>query len=198
MATRAYTQTSRAAATEATRTAILDAVDALFLERWLDDITLELIAARASTTVQTVIRHFKNRDGLFAAAAQRAEERGGHRRETPAPGDADQALRILIAEYDAHGDGVLRMLAQEDRSPLLEHMAVQGRANHRAWLEEAFAPALESLGRADRERRLAQLHLLTDVYAHKLLRRDLGLSAEATARALRELIESTTIPTERH
>jgi hypothetical protein len=43
---------------------------------------------------------------------------------------------------------------------------------------------------AARQRRLAQLVAVTDVYTWKLLRRDKGLSRDQTVLAVRELVEA--------
>jgi hypothetical protein len=56
------------------------------------------------------------------------------------------------------------------------------------WVERTFAPLIEGLTGAARERRIAALVALTDVYTWKLLRRDLGLSRSDTERTLVELI----------
>ena len=55
-----------------------------------------------------------------------------------------------------------------------------------------FAPALERLGGADRQRRLAQFVAICDVYTWKLLRRDAGLSRRQTELALVEVLEPLT------
>jgi hypothetical protein len=60
---------------------------------------------------------------------------------------------------------------------------------HRQWCERVFAPALEGLRGGRRERRVAQLVAVTDVYVWKVLRRDRGLGPRQTERAMRELVE---------
>ena len=87
---------------------------------------------------------------------------------------------------------VLRLLAEEDRSPALRALADQGRAYHAGWCERVFAPALAGLGGAERARRLAQLVAVSDVYTWKLLRRDRHLSRRQTELALVELLQPLT------
>ena len=58
---RAYRMGARAEAAEETRRRIEGATVALFLERYLDQITLEDIAERAEVSVQTVLRHWRDR-----------------------------------------------------------------------------------------------------------------------------------------
>ena len=59
---------ARAQAVEETRRRILDALIALAGERPFAEITLDTVAERAGVSVQTVLRQFGSRDGLFAEA----------------------------------------------------------------------------------------------------------------------------------
>lgn len=173
---RAYRQTARAAATQATRDRILDAALALFWEAPDVEATLDAVAARAGVTVQTVIRHFGGRDGVMAAAAQREAARVAAERDpAAAAGDPRRAITDLVAHYERVGAGVLRMLADERRNPALAAVAAQGRAFHRDWVSAVFIDALADLDPDERRRRHAELAALTDVYVWKLLR-DAGLT----------------------
>ncbi|HEY7850198.1 MAG TPA: helix-turn-helix domain-containing protein, partial [Ktedonobacterales bacterium] len=62
--TRRYRMTSRATAAAETAQRILRATTDLYMERWLEDLTLEEVAARAGVTVQTVLRRFGSKTGL--------------------------------------------------------------------------------------------------------------------------------------
>ena len=62
-----------------------------------------------------------------------------------------------------------------------------GRAGHRGWLEEVFAPALPTTA-SSRGRVVDALYAATDVGTWKLLRRDLGLSRARTAGAIEVLV----------
>lgn len=179
---------ARAEAAAATRERILDATVQLFWERPTDEISLEEVARRAGVTVQTVIRRFGGRDGLLAAAGEREADRVRRQRNEAPVGDPAGALDVLIEHYEALGDRVLKLLAEEDRVPRLREIADQGRVLHREWCERVFAPALSGLGGRDRRRRLAQLVALCDVYTWKLLRRQAGLSRSQTKLALLELV----------
>ena len=67
--------------------------------------------------------------------------------------------------------------------------AERGRALHRDWCRHASSPTtLEPLTGVARERRLAQLVAVCDVYTWKLLRLDAGLSRRQTQIALHELL----------
>ena len=186
---RPYRQVVRAAKAAATGERILDAVTELFWEQPTTEISLVRVAERADVTVQTVIRRFGGRDGLFAAAAGRESARVARERDPAAvAGDPARAVRQLVDHYEAMGDRVVRMLAEETRLPALREVAEVGRVFHRRWCEDVFAATLERLDTETRPRRLAQLVAICDVYTWKLLRRDAGLSRGQTELALEELL----------
>lgn len=180
---------ARAASTAATATRILDAAEALFHEAPGRDATLEEVAARAGVSVQTVIRRFGGRDGVFGAAAERAIGRVEEHRATAPAGDVPGAIAVLVEHYEREGDRAMRMLADEARHAGLAEIVARGRRSHVAWCERVFAPALAPRRGAARERLLAQLVAVCDVYTWKVLRRDRALSRAQTQRALCELLE---------
>jgi AcrR family transcriptional regulator len=177
---------AEAAATTAER--ILDAAVEVFWELPTDQISLDEVARRAGVTVQTVIRRFGGRDGLFAVAVERESEKVRQQRDEAVPGDPAGAVRVLIEHYELTGDRVLKMLAEEERMPALKAIVDRGRTLHRAWCARVFAPALGSLRASERERRLAQFVAVCDVYTWKLLSRDAGLSRRQTELAMVELL----------
>ena len=180
-ASRPYRMTARAHAAQATADRILDAAIELFFTDPGTEPSLEDIAKRAQTTKQTVLRRFGTKADLITAASERALDRVKQERDGVPPGDVEGAVRTVVAHYERIGDGVLRMLAEEHRSPKLREDTDLGRALHAQWCERVF-------GRGS-ERRHAQLIAITDVYTWKLLRRDRGLSRRETELAMRELIE---------
>ena len=181
VAPRPYRMRARADAAAATAERILDAAVELFWEGPTTDLALEEIARRAGVSVRTVIRRFGGKPGLLAAATRREAKRVRRQRDEAPPGDLRAAVRVLVDHYEALGDRVLRLLAEEHRSPEIEAIADEGRALHVAWCERVLAPA--------GERRLAQVVAVCDVYTWKILRRDRGLSRAETERALVELLE---------
>jgi AcrR family transcriptional regulator len=185
---RPYRMVARAEAAAATGERILDAAADVFWELPSDRISLDEVARRAGVTVQTVIRRFGGRDGLLAAAAQREADRVRRQRDEAPVGDPARAVKVLLDHYEALGDRVLRLLAEEERVPALREIADQGRALHRDWCARVFAPSLEGRTRVQRRRRLAQLVAVCDVYTWKLLRRDAGLSRRQTELAMVELL----------
>jgi AcrR family transcriptional regulator len=180
---------ARAESAAATGERILDAAIAVFWEMPYEAMTLDEVARRAGVTVQTVIRRFGGRDGLFAAAAARETERVRAQRFQAPTGDVEGAVRVLLDHYEAMGDRILRLLADEHRAAELRAIADGGRAFHREWCARVFAPALSVLAGAERRRRLAQLVAVCDVFTWKLLRRDSGLSRRQTELALVEMLE---------
>ena len=186
--TRAYRMTARAESARLTGEQILDAVTELFWERPTDEVVLADVAARAGVAVQTVIRRFGGREGLMAAALERAVVRIEEQRRV-VPNDLGQAVAHLVEHYQQLGPGVLRLLAAEASSPALAEYADRGRASHRRWCAESFPAALAGLKGAQRRRRLAQLVAVTDVYMWKLLYLDAGLSRQQLQLALVELLE---------
>jgi AcrR family transcriptional regulator len=187
-ARRPYRMVARAESAAATGERILDAAVEVFWELPGEQISLDEVARRAGVTVQTVIRRFGGRDGLLASAAEREAERVGRQRGEAPVGDPARAVGVLVDHYEAMGDRVLRLLAEEERVPRLREIADRGRLLHRDWCARVFAPALAGRVGVERRRRLAQLVAICDVYTWKLLRWDAGLSRRETELALVELL----------
>jgi AcrR family transcriptional regulator len=183
---------ARAEAVAATRERIIDAGVELFWERPSDQISLAAVARRAGVTVQTVIRRFGGKEGLIAAGQERERAKWSAQRDQAPVGDVARAVRVLVEHYEAIGDRVLKLLAEEDRIPALREYADYGRAFHHDWCARVFAPALGACGKRSavaRERLFAQLMAICDVYMWKLLRRDAALSRNQTELALLEMLE---------
>lgn len=184
--TRTYRQGARARAAAATGRRILEAFLLLMRDRWLEDITLEEVAREAEVTVQTVIRRFGGKDGLIDAASGHLHDEVTARRVTPR-GGVEQAVRVLVLDYELTGDLVIRLLAQEPRHAALSRLLAVGRRSHRQWTAHVFAPWLDPLPAEEREHRLAGLVAAFDVYTWKLLRRDMGLEPPQVGRVMREM-----------
>jgi AcrR family transcriptional regulator len=187
-ARRGYTMTARAQAVAATRTSVLDALVGLAAERLLSGISLDDVASRAGVSVQTVLRHFGSRDGLFDAAIQHASRDVTEERRVP-PGEVDLALRVLVDHYELRGRGVLLLLAQEQDDERVRQITDGGRQLHRRWVEEVFAPLLPH-NAAEREEGVDLLVVATDVYAWKLLRLDRGLSRAQSQQRMHHLVRA--------
>jgi AcrR family transcriptional regulator len=179
---RPYRQTARAQAAAATRERILDVATEHFLQRYYDEVTLAKIAKEAGVSQQTVLNHFRSKEGLLEAAADRIDPERFRREQ------ADDPVEGVVADYEPSGDATIRLLALEERVPALAPFLARGRAGHRAWVEHAFAGQLPPAGHPHRERAVALHVVATDIYTWKLLRRDMGLSQAATVDAMRAMV----------
>jgi AcrR family transcriptional regulator len=182
---RSYTMRARAESTTRTRERILDAVIALSEERLSVEIILADVAARAGVTVQTVLRHFGSRQGLFEQAQARQVAQVRAERATPV-GDAASAVRTIVAFYDRLGEWSLRLQAQEHSDELSRQTVELGRRVHREWVEEVFAPQL--VGRRDRKELVDLLVIATDLLTWKILHRDGGMDHSATCKRMLRLV----------
>ncbi len=159
-------------------------------EQWYDEITLDQVAIDASVTVQTIVRRFGGKAGLLGEAIREMIRRAGERRAAP-PGDLNQLVRNLVADYEGTGDTIIRLLAVEGRNAVLHEFLTHARGRHRDWIAKAFADDLELLDAAARQATLDSLVVATDVYTWKLLRRDMGRSVGAARAAISGMIRST-------
>ena len=173
--------TARAEAADHTRRRILAAATELAVERFIDEISLEDIAARAGVAVRTVIRRFGSRANLVEVAFEEANAQVSSRRDETPPNDVGDAVDAVFDDYERWGDALLMLLAQEQRHPALKPMLDDGRRLHREWVERVFNPRDEL--------HAAQLVAVTDVYVWKLLRRDMKLSLARAERAMGGMIE---------
>ncbi len=187
---RRYRQGARAEAAEATGRAIVGAFVDRLMKQWYDEVTLDLIARDAGVTVQTIVRRFGGKEGLLGEAVKVMAVRIEATRAAPA-GDIGRAVNNLLADYEVTGDPVIRLLALEPRHKALSIMLNVGRASHRAWVGRVLSVQLERLDATARERALDALVVVTDVYAWKLLRRDMGRSVPAAAAAMKSMIAGT-------
>lgn len=187
---RPYRMTARAAAVERTGTRLISAMQELFAERALSDITLEAVAERAGVTLQTLLRRFGSKEGLVVAAAKDGHARVAAQRGEAPPGDHPGCVANLFDHYAEWGDTALRLLGSEASSEAMAEIVARGRATHAAWVERVFHGELAQ--RRGRPRRLlrAQLIVACDVYVWKLLVRDLRLSRADAERAVLGMIDA--------
>lgn len=187
---RPYRQIARAAATLETRRRIVTAFSDALIAKWLDDITLDDVARAAGTTRQTLIRLFGGKEDLLRAVAETMKDEIETRRSVP-PGASPRAVaHALVQDYEVAGDVVVRLLAQEQRHPDLTTLLNLGRSYHRAWVTATFAHRLRALAEPDRERRLTQLVVTTDVYVWRLLRRDMRMDVRAVTALVADMLET--------
>lgn len=187
---RSYRQSARAAATVATGERILNAFLNRLKRQWFDEITLDAVAREAGVTTQTVLRRFGGKEQLLYAAAEHLSKEV-HARRSVASGDVRRAIDMLAADYEAIGDLVWRLLAQEQRYSALKNVAALGRSKHREWVSEVFDPWLRNLPSRARAARLDALVVATDLYVWKLVRRDLGRPVGVFKSIVGEMIGAT-------
>ena len=169
---RPYNMKARAASTEATRRRVLDAAVSLLKSRFRSEIRLEDVAVGAQVTVQTIINIFGGRSALFDRALKELLRDLRSQRLRPNPGDIKGAIAALVEHYEQFGDLVIRNLAENADRELIE----AGRIGHRQWVQRQFAPQMAKLDAKGRRLLIDQLVCVCDVYAWKLLRRDMGRS----------------------
>jgi AcrR family transcriptional regulator len=178
---------TRADAVAATRERIARSALSLLLEQPYEDVTLTEIAAGAGVSHQTVLNHYESKEGAALAAIELLRSETEGLRTSVRRGDSEQAVEVLIEQYERFGDLNVRWAMSAERLGRLAILLEHARAAHRTWLEEVFAPHLPTAPAA-RRRGVNALHAATDVYTWKLLRRDLRLSRPETAHTMTALV----------
>jgi AcrR family transcriptional regulator len=183
-ATRPYTMGARAEAVAETRRRIVDALFELGRVRMLSGISLDDVAAEAGVSVQTILRHFESRFGLVQATMDYAIARVNEERAAPV-GDVDMAVSAIVRHYEDRGQMALLMLAQESSDPQVAELTRRGRAMHRTWVTDVFAPFA-----GPRDALIDLLVVATDVYTWKLLRLDRRYSRARTEELILRMVRS--------
>ncbi len=184
--TRTYSMGTRAGAAAATRERIARQAMALFLEHAYEDVTLAAIARAAGVSHQTVLNHYESKDGVVLAVAELLASETQSARYDAEPGDVPGAVRALVGDYERIGDANFRWAASE-RLDVLSGLLDEARRGHQDWLVAMFGARLPATPSA-RRRAVHALHVATDVYSWKLLRRDLGLSRPETEKIMAGLV----------
>jgi AcrR family transcriptional regulator len=187
--TRPYVMTARAATAEATRARIRASAVELYGRGAIEDFTLDEVARRAETTVQTVLRAFGSKDELIYAVLEELAA-GGQFVKPAQAGDVGAAVAVFFDIYESIGDFVMARLNEEQRRPALRPSLDQGRDNHRDGVRTLFAPQLAARRGAAREQLLTMLIVLTDIYVWKLLRRDMAMNRPAAEAMVKRMISS--------
>lgn len=189
----AYRMRARADAVEATRARLMQAGLEAFSSRQYDDVTIAAVAREAGVSHQTLLNHFGSKEGLFVAVGESVGARVAELRARAVPGDTNSIVGALMDQYEELGDGNARAAALNERIPTVAAMMESARRYHQQWLGEMFAEHLPT-SRAGRREALAALHVATDVFTWKLLRRDLGLGREATKSTMTRLVTAALQP----
>jgi AcrR family transcriptional regulator len=189
---RQYRMDARARRSEATAERICAEAMEQFLSRSYDDVTLAGVAKAAGVTVPTLIAHFGRKEDLFVAACEAWGAAMVEARDEAPVGDHVGAVRNLLEHYDAKGELILHLLAEEDRFPAVRAMTDEGRRYHREWVERVFEPSLKSRRGARREQLVVQLIVATDLLSWKLMRLDMKLSRRQAEAAIVEMVDALT------
>ncbi len=189
--TRTYTMSIRADSVAETRQRIIAAFFELGRERMFPDISLDDVAAAAGVSVQTILRHFKSRAGLTEATMDHAIATVTQERQAPV-GDVEAAVAVIVGHYEDRGQTALLMLAQESSDPQVAELARRGRAMHRTWVRDVFAPFA-----GPRDPLIDLLIVATDVYTWKLLRIDRRYSRARTEQLIHRMATSLLEGTQR-
>jgi AcrR family transcriptional regulator len=200
---RAYKQVARAKAQEQTRETLLRvATEEVEQDSWSQS-SLESVAGRAGVSKQTVLRHFGSKQGMLDAVISRTSSLVVKERNQAPIGDIPGAVANLMRHYERYGDimvrllpyrdAVVRVMGSEGSNPLTRAVD-HGHEIHEAWVSRTFEPQLAKLDPRTRERRLAQLVAICDVYVWKILRRDIGLERAHVEEAVVEMIERLLAP----
>lgn len=201
---RSYKQVARAKAQEQTRETLLQAAtEEVERDSWTQA-SLESVAGRAGVSKQTVLRHFGSKQGLLDAVISRTSSLVVKERNQAPIGDIPGAVANLMRHYERYGDimvrllpyrdAVVRVMGSESRRNPLTRAVDHGHEVHEEWVLRTFEPQLSNLDPRTRERRLAQLVAICDVYVWKILRRDIGLERAHVEEAVVEMIERLLAP----
>ncbi len=174
---RKYEMTNRSKQTAETTATIIAATEVLLARQPIDQVSLNVIAKEAGTTVQTVLRHMGSREGCLQAVVEGVSARVKKQRSQSPTGNIKAAISDLIDHYEAEGRLILNFLAQErpDNAFVAELMQ-QGRDYHRDWVARCFGANVPKTDQAT----IDALVVATDIYAWKLLRLDWRRSRNVT------------------
>ena len=187
--TRPYRMQARAEAAEETANSILRAATTAFESTRFADVTLRRIADAAEVSVQTVIRRFGSKEGLFDAVVDRERTRVAAQREVPDGAELRRRIEILVDHYEEDGDVVLHLLSEEDRSPEIALVVAEGRRTHRTWVETHLPEVLASARGAERRQLVDAAVAATDLFTWKLLRRDVGRNPMEVVEVMVRILE---------
>ena len=180
---------ARAESTEETALSILRAATTAFGSTMFASVTLREIANAAGVSVQTIIRRFGSKEGLFDAVVDGERTRIEARREVPDGADLHRRIEILVDHYEEDGDVVLHLLSEEDRSPEVALVVAEGRRTHRTWVEN-YLPEMFAGAQGAEHRQLVDAAVVaTDLLTWKLLRRDVGRNTEDVVEVMVRMLE---------
>jgi AcrR family transcriptional regulator len=173
---RRYSMERRSANAEATKARVREVAAALYAEQ-PQHFALKTVAARAGTSVQTILRIYGSKAALVESLLEAGRTRTG--RSSTLPDQLVDAIRARYTEYEKNGDGPNGHAADGRRDPTVAKQLEAGRQSHRAWVEQVFAARLGTQASLAEQARLFGLIIATDISVWKQLRRDFGLYRRA-------------------
>lgn len=192
----------RLARSARTRAAVIDALLALHLEGDLNP-TAGQVAGRAGVALRTVYGHFADLESLYAEAGQRAMAQVRERAVAHTASWADDPGRLPLEARARHfararADALewLRPITQaaalrEGVSPQMQRNREQFVALGDSEVRTLFAPELARLDPQRASRAVHALHVVAGGPAWAALRQDRGLTPEAAAALLEDLVVAT-------
>jgi AcrR family transcriptional regulator len=179
-AVRPYLQVARAEATQDLSQRIVAAFLSALKMHWLDEITLNAVAAEARTTRQTVLRLFGSKDGLLAAAVEIWPAEIASSYSQPQCTTPEELAAAMVDMQEELGPMFLRVLALAPRHPELKRFVDLGRERHRQWFRESLKGHLDQVEPVAAEQALNECLIATDTYAWSLLRHAFGKTRAET------------------
>lgn len=169
--------------------AVLDAVHELFGEGRYDP-AAEEVAARSGVSLRSIYRYFPDREQLLVAALSRRLDEADHLYtiERAGEGDVDERVRAYVSRrielHDAVGPAVRVSLVTSRQVPEVASLVAERRRRLLQLVRDQFAPELDALDPAERERTVTAVGVLCQFESIDSLRHERGLGWAETARVL--------------
>ena len=193
MATTSLTD-GRSARAARTRDAVVEALLSLLDEGNFRPTARE-VAERAGVSLRSVYVHFDDLEDLFSAAAHRHFERVRDLVEAiPGDGPLDKRLEAFTRQreriHEASAQVRRAAVLQEPFSPALADVLALARSLSRAEIEVVFGPEIARRGRADRERLIVQIEVLSSASMWETLRLQHELSSKVARETVADMLRA--------
>lgn len=184
-----YDNSRRQQNAEKTKAEIISAFGRLWNKNSIKDITLEMVAKESGVTIRTVLRKFESREGLLNESLIYLSSEIESERRATRVGDIDDILETLLSNYEVMGDAAIRTINLEPELEIARKIGKKGRALHKEWCKQMFAPFLPQPNSSKYEIQLTSFIAATEIYLWKLMRKDLKLSKAKTLSVFKNLVE---------
>jgi AcrR family transcriptional regulator len=184
---RAYTSTLRAEQAQETRSRILDATIPL-MARGIATLSIPAVAREAGVSVPTVYRHFATKQQLIEAIYPHVLRRAAVNQPPPPRSLSD--LRDGVRAYLEHLDSFDDQARAAQASPAADEMRRASMPRRLAIFGDLVDSVDPKLARADRDRVVHLLVVLSTSSALRTLRDHLGLSVDEVAEEIDWLVRA--------